>query len=62
MIEDSKGYYLTKKIEYIEEGEKIVKVKIDEDEFSLYSKIRVKLWIFRREYNIHQKIRLEWVK
>ncbi len=62
MIEDSKGYYLTKKIEYIEEGEKIKKVKIDEDEFSLYSKIRIKLWIFRREYNIHQKIRLEWVK
>lgn len=62
MIEDSKGYYLTKKIEYIENTEKgcIEKVKIDDREFSLYSKIRVKLWIFRREHNIHQKIRLEY--
>lgn len=62
MIEDSKGYYLTKKIEYIEntDHQKIEKVKIDDMEFSLYSKIRVKLWIFRKEHNIHQKIRLEY--
>ena len=40
---------------------KIEKVKIDEREFSLYSKIKVKLWIFRKEHNIHQKIRVECI-
>jgi exoribonuclease R len=58
-IDDRHGYSKLKKIEFIKEENQIIKLKIDEKEYNLYEEREIKVWVFIKEDNFFNKIKVE---